>query len=99
MTDVRDVPYEDIQEFLKANKKSYLNENDAYNKTLILLKDKNAIGHTTSIVEWMIAHNLLIKKINIPNFTVYQIDNMQQFQIDELAKILTMKGNNRNNIK
>jgi len=99
MTDIRDVPYEDIQEFLKANKKIYKNENDAYNKVLILLKNKNAIGHTTSIVEWIIAHNLIKNKVNIPNFTIYQIDNMHEFQIDELVKILTMSSNNRDNIK
>jgi len=99
MNSIHDVPYEDIQEFLRANKKSYLNENDAYNKALILLKDRNAIGHTMSIIEWIIAHNLIKKKVKISDFTIYQIDNMQQFQIDELAKILTMSGNNRDNIK
>ena len=99
MTSIHDIPYEDIQEFLKANKKSYKNENDAYNKVLILLKDRNAIGHTISIVEWMIAHNLIKNKVNIPNFTIYQIDNMHQFEIDELARLLTMNGNNREHIK
>jgi len=47
----------------------------------------------------MIAHNLIIRKINIPNFTIYQIDSMSQFQIDELAKLLTLKSNNRENVK
>jgi hypothetical protein len=99
MTSIYDVPYEDIQKFLLANKKTYINEIDAYNKALILLKDKKSVGHTISIIEWMIAHNLLKKKINIPNFTIYQIDNMKQFEIDELAKLLTMNSNNIENIK
>jgi hypothetical protein len=99
MTSIYDIPYEDIQEFLLANKKTYINEIDAYNKALILLKDKKSVGHTISIIEWMIAYNLLKKKVNIPNFTIYQIDNMKQFEIDELAKLLTMNGNNRENIK
>jgi hypothetical protein len=93
------VPYEDIEEFLRVNKKSYLNENDAYNKASILLKDRNAIGHTISIVEWMIAHNLIKNKVNIPNFTIYQIDNMHEFEIAELARLLTMNGNNEEHIK
>lgn len=40
MTSIYDIPYKDIKNFLLANKKTYDNETDAYNKTLILLKDK-----------------------------------------------------------
>jgi len=99
MTSIYDVPYEDIQKFLLVNNKNYIDKDDAYDKTLTLLKDKNSKGHTISIIEWMIAHNLLIRNINIPNYTSYKIDNMSQNEINELAKLLTMKGNNRENIK
>ena len=99
MTSIYDVPYEDIKKFLLANNRSFKNKDDAYNEALVLLKDKRAKGHTISIIEWLIAHNLLISKVNIPNYTIDEIDNMSQDQIDELAKLLTMKGNNRNNIK
>lgn len=99
MTSIYDVPYEDIQEFLLANNKSYTNEIDAYNKALVLLKNKKAIGHPISIIEWIIARNLMVKKVNIPNFTIYQIDKMKQFEIDELARLLTMNGNDRDNVK
>jgi len=74
-------------------------EDDAYNAASILLKDKKTIGHTTSIIEWMMAHNLLIRKVNIPIYNVYDIDNMSPIEINKLAKLLTMKGNNINNIK
>ena len=60
MTSIYDVPYEDIAIFLLANNNKFMNQDDAYDKALILLKDKKARGHTTSIIEWMIAHNLLI---------------------------------------
>ena len=99
MTSIYDIPYEDIKEFLLANNKIFNNENDAYKKALILLKDKNSIGHTTSIIEWMIAHNLLVKKVNIPNFTIYQINNMKEFEVTELSRLLGMQGNDRNNVK
>jgi hypothetical protein len=99
MTSIYDIPYEDIKKFLDANNKNFVNKEDAYNKTLILLKDKKSVGHTISIIEWMIAHNLLIKKVNIPNYTIGEIDNMSQIEIDKLAKLLTMSGNNKNNIK
>jgi hypothetical protein len=99
MTSVHDIPYEDIKIFLKANKKTFDDKDDAYKKTLILLKDKKAKGHTIKIIEWMIAHNLLIRKIDIPHYTTRKIDKMSSFDIDILAKLLTMKGNNRENIK
>jgi len=98
MTDIRDVPYEDIQEFLKANKKSYKNENDAYSKALILLKDNKVVGHTVKIVEWIIAHNLIKKKVNVPYYSSYEINNMPEIEVYQLSKLLTMKSNNRENI-
>jgi hypothetical protein len=91
MTDVYDVPYEDVKIFLRANKKAFKNKEDAYKIFSNLLKDKKAIGHTNSIIEWMMAYNLLKNKVNIPNYTIYEIDKMSQKDIDQLAKLLTMK--------
>jgi hypothetical protein len=99
MTDVRDVPYEDVKIFLRANKYAFKNEEDAYKIFSNLLKDRKAIGHTNSIIEWMMAYNLLKNKVNIPNYTIYEINKMSQKDIDQLAKLLTMKGNNTENIK
>jgi len=97
MADINDIPYEDIEEFLLANNKNL--KDNVYDKTLILLKDKEAIGHTTSIIEWMIAYNLLQNDINIPQYSIDEIDNMSQDEINKIAKLLTMKGNNTKNIK
>ena len=99
MTSIYDIPYEDIQIFLLANNKNIKDKNNSYDVVLELLKDKKAVGHTTSIIEWMMAHNLLINKIDIPIYTTYDIDNMSQIEINKLAKKLTMKSNNPNNIK
>ena len=99
MTSIYDIPYEDIKEFLLANNKTYNNKDDAYDKASILLKDKKAIGHTLSIIEWIIAHNLLKGKINVPNYTTLKIDKMSSFEINNLSKLLSMKGNDRGNIK
>jgi len=99
MTSIYDIPYNDIQIFLDANNEYYDNKDDAYNKALSFLKDSNSKGHTTSIIEWLIAHNLLINKVKISNYKVTNIDNMTQYEINKLAKLLTMKGNNIGNIK
>ena len=99
MTSIYDIPYEDIKEFLLANNKSFKSKDEAYNIASILLKDKKAKGHPTSIIEWMMARNLLTRKINIPNYSTYKINKMSQVEINQLAKLLTMSGNNINNIK
>lgn len=99
MTSIRDIPYEDIKIFLKDNNKTFKNKDDAYNIAIDLFTDKKSIGHTISIIEWMMAFNLLKNKINIPHYNIYEIDNMSQYEINQLAKLLTMKGNNRDNIK
>ena len=99
MTSIYDIPYGDFKKFLLFNNMIFKDRDKAYNKTLFLLGDKNITGHTTSIIEWMIAYNLLIHKVDINIYTSEEIDNMEQFQIDNLAILLTMKGNNKSNIK
>jgi len=99
MSNIHDVEFNDIKQFLEANEKSFIDQNDAYNKALVLLKDRKAKDHPVSIMEWIIAHNLLINKIDISRYSVYEIDNMSKIDIDQLAKKLTMKKNDRSNIK
>ena len=99
MTSIYDIPYADIEIFLRANDKKLTKiKDDDYENAFTLLKDKNSKGHTTSIIEWMIAHNLLISKINIPIYNIDEINNMSQNEIDNLAKLLKMKKNNKSNI-
>jgi hypothetical protein len=99
MTSIYHIPFEDIKIFLKANNKSFKNNTDAYNITLKLLKNKNIIGHTVKIVEWMIAYNLLINKINIPKYNIYEIDFASKDEINELSNSLNIKENNINTLK
>ena len=99
MTSIYDIPHGDIEIFLLANNKSIRGNDEDYELALVLLKDKKAKGHTTSIIEWTMAYNLLVDDVDIPIYSTYDIDNMPQAQIDRLAKLLTMKRNNRENIK
>jgi len=98
MTDIRDIPFYDIKEFLDKNEISFIDEDDAYHKTLISLKRERKY-YPDSIIEWLIAHNLFVRKVNIPSYTIQEIDNMSPNEISQLAKLLTMNGNNRKNIK
>lgn len=97
-TSIRDIPYEDIKIFLIANNKYYKDDNDAYDKARLLLKNKRATGHTISIIEWTIAYNLVKNKTYVPNYTINEINKLSQNEINKLAKLLTMNGNNVDNI-
>ena len=99
MTSIYDIPYEDIEIFLNANNEKIPNNiNKAYNNAFKLIKDKNSKGHTINIIEWIIAHNVFINKIEINDYSIGEIDNMDQSEIHQLAKTLGIKCDNRNNI-
>jgi len=99
MTSIRDIPYEDIKVFLNANDEIFGYKNEAYDLAFKLLNNPRSKGHTTSIIEWMMAYNLLQNNVKIPMYTIYDIDNMPQEEINQLSKLLKMKRNNRENIK
>ena len=100
MSSIEDIPYNEIVKFIKANGKSLpKSTTETYNLAFKLLKNKKSRGHTQSIIEWMVAYNLIFNKVNIPYYADEQIDNMNQSQINQLSKLLTMKSNNINTIK
>lgn len=100
MASVRDIPLVDIEIFLVANSKTLPNnENAAYNLAFSLFKNKNSVGYTPNIITWIIAHNLIKNKVEVPDYTAVQIDNMSQIEIDKLSKLLTMKKNDIVNVK
>jgi hypothetical protein len=99
MTSIRDIPYEDIKVFLDANDKTFGNKDEAYKIAFKLLNNPMSKGHTTRIIEWIMAYNLLQNNVKIPMYTIYDIDNMPQEEINKLARLLMMKHNNRTNIK
>lgn len=97
MSDIYDVPYEDIINFLEDNgQKIPKNKDKAYEVAEILIRDKKSKNYPTSMIEWMLAYNSMDK--NITMYTLYDINNMNESQIDELANELEMKNNNKDNI-
>lgn len=96
--DIRDVPYTDIISFLEDNKISVPKDRaKVYDKVLTSLS-KNWEHYPISIVEWITAQNLLRTEVNIPVYTKSQIDNLNKNEIEQLAKLLTMKSNDINHI-
>ena len=93
MASIYDIPYEDIRKFLLANdinfKKSLVIPQRDFGSFKTLNKNEKEA--------YNIARNLF--KDNIPNYTIYEVDKMSQIEIGQLAKSLTLKGNDVGNIK
>jgi hypothetical protein len=100
MTSIYDIPYEDIKFFISNNNVIIPSDkNSAYKLALSLIEDPNSKGHTRSIVEWIIAYNLIQNNVDIPTYTINEIDNIDEKEINKLARMLTMKTNNVSSIK
>ena len=100
MTSIYKVPLKDIQKFIDDNEdKAKLISGDDYQKSLILLRDKECKGRPINLILWSMAYNILVNKINISIYSSKDINQMQQKDIDLLAKLLRMKGNDIEHIK
>jgi len=99
MTSVRQIPYEDIELFLLTNDIDPSHDiNTNYNIALKLMKNPDTNFEIISIIEWMIAHNLIILNYDIPKYKKSDILNMTDIELSKLAISLTMKKNNIDNI-
>ena len=100
MSDITDVPYLVIREFILSNNKEIpVVKKSAYDLTFKLLKDKKSKGITLNLALWSFSYNLFINGINVNTYTESEIDNMSSVEINKLAKSLTMKNANVDNIK
>lgn len=98
MSDIRDLKISHIKKFLEVNKRS--DGSDIYSVALSLMKDPNTIYDDVdiSIIEWMLAYNVLHKKISIPIYTANDIKNLPELEFNKLAKSLGLSNNNVDNV-
>lgn len=99
MTSIYQIPYEDIELFLLTNDIDPSQDiNINYKLALKLVKKSTTNFEIDSIVEWMIAHNVIILKYNIPEYKKSEILEMNNIELFKLSKSLTMKNSNIENI-
>jgi len=107
MADIHDLDVSTIRELLSSNGiylysgfLSNKNDEDIYNVALDLMKSKNTKYDDVNVKvkEWVLAHNALLKNLDIPSYTVYQINNLPQDKLNILAKLLGLTKNNRQNV-
>ena len=94
MSDIKDLNIYDVDKFLSNNNMSNLSTKDKYEKAFNLMKKKDTSFTQTplSIIEWMMAYNIVQRHIKIP-------DNIDNFNPGELSKLLDIKTNDINIIK
>ena len=59
------------------------------------IKNNKSLYYTSNIIKWMMAYNLLVKGIHIPTYTVQQIIDMKDYQLNNLRKLLGMIKTNK----
>jgi len=84
---------------LANNKDLTINLELSYNTAFELFRSGKTVGHTHGVIEWIMANNLLLNEISIREYGYYELNNLTQLEINNLAKDLTMKGNNIHNVK
>ena len=110
MADIRDLSISDLREFLSANDiydyRGALSVNrtksfdDIYNVAFDLMKSKNTKYDDVpiSIIQWMLAHNALQKKLNIPSYTRSQVEKLNMNDLLRLSKLLGLTKSNIDNV-
>jgi hypothetical protein len=103
MTDINDIPLSDIKIFLAINGKDVKdvkNITTLYNVAFELMQDPTTSYKNVpiSIIQWMKAYNLILNKIDIPTYTLNEIEQLDTKELSELAKLLTMKTTNINSV-
>jgi len=96
MTSIRDIDVNDLKLFLRVNDINLNNNEEIYEKAMGLMKSRRTkyAGVPDSIIEWMMAHNLIKLNTKIPAYTKNQIKNMMEEERRELADLLEMKTSN-----
>jgi hypothetical protein len=99
MANIHDISFEDIELFLAGNNLSVpKNIDDVYNKAFNLFKKGNMEFYPDSVVEWMMAYNVIQSKIKIQTYKKSYILSLSRKDIRELASLLGMKNDNIDHI-
>lgn len=98
MTDIKDISYNDIKEFLTLNNIEISNKDDDYTKAFTLMKKPNITVEPSSIIEWMMAYNLKIKNVKFPDYSITDLINLLIIERNKLSKKIGMISSNITNI-
>lgn len=97
MTSIGDVPYEDIKLFLKRNNiRISSNEKNNYNEVFKIIKAGKGQDYPDSLIDWIIAYNLLTGKIHVNRYSVADINLANKRELNELAESLGIFDSNDN---
>ena len=99
MTDIYDINLDDVKLFLIANKEDVpINDDESYELAWELMQNPNSKFIPTSIIEFMMAYNNIIKNKKISLYSVNEIKQLSDLELRKLATSLSMKGTDINNV-
>jgi len=101
MTSITDLKLDDIKLFLSNNNITISHDiNKMYSDAFDLMRKKSTLydNVSDSIIEWMMAFNLLQSKVDILKYTKAEILSMSDHDLTILGKILMMKTTKVNHI-
>lgn len=99
MSDINDIPYEDVLRFLRNNnQKVPYDKEQAYDLLFELIQTNDYDYYTNSIIEWIMAYNLLQLNIKIPKYKTSELLSLNDNQLLKLSKLLKMKSTKLNHI-
>jgi hypothetical protein len=92
MTDITDIPYDDVILFFKNNNRKVPNsKKQAYDLLAKLIQTKDYDYYTDSIIDWIMAYNLIQLKVIIPKYKTSEILALSKADLSKLSKLLKMK--------
>lgn len=92
--DIRDVPKNDLRDFLGKNNVNY---DDLYVESFNLIKE-GAKYYPVGVIQWIKAYNLIKNKIFVPVYSIEDINYMNNTELKKLSNTLDLKVPNTVNI-
>lgn len=93
--DIYDILFDEIELFLSGNDISLSNDiYKVYDDALKLIKSGKAEYYPDSVIQWMIAYNLVQLNVDIPIYKESYVLSLSTSELNKLAKSLTLKTTN-----
>lgn len=95
---IEDIPYVDVLSFLTNNNIPIPADRDKIYDKAFGLFHKNPEFYPDSVIEWLMAYNLLQSNVNIPFYAKDDIYSLNQTELKKLSKLLGMNTTNIDHI-
>lgn len=93
MTSIKDIPIEDIENFLYLNDFDVKKDDDIYDLALDIILHEKVEYYPDNIVDWMIAYNNKLRYINTKFYAESEIYKLSEYELLKLSQKLNIDKN------